>query len=334
MRPIILFRFHDSLPVCHERLKLLNALNPGVPIYGLYGGPPEDLSAARSALADLVGDIQPTEHHDAHWHWLHVDLDVKHWYRRFGHSVDFDVLFDHEWDILTTDSLTSIYPPVDTNTIAVCSLTPLTREVEDAWEWTGAAAHRPIYMRFIQYMRETFGMGPQQYVSHGPGIVLPRQFLERFVDVEDIDLVISEIAYPAYAQAFGFQIINNNFRQAGVIDLSEEDFFNAQDQVVTYEHLVTEFVKPHGRRAFHPVKYSFGPREFRAIQRLSRNRVPYRWLHAAWRKLLPPPSYIRYCYPPAAESWPALTRSYVWRARKLLRRDLGAAIAKSRFRQS
>lgn len=273
-RPLILFRFHEEFELCRERLELLSALNPDVPIYCVYGGPPESFAPARSSVMDLVEDVHLAESHDFMWHWLHMDLDVKHWYRAVGHALEFDVLFDYEWDILTVNGITSICPQIDQNTVALCSLTKLTPSIEREWVWTGLHEYRPAYDRFIDHMRVTFGMGALQYVSHGPGTVLPRRFLEQFAELDDIELVISEITYPAYAQALGFALVNNNFRAGSVIDHSEDSFFNSDGEPIRYERIVSEFMKSDGRRAFHPVKYSFS---LARMDRLRRRR--------AWRRL-------------------------------------------------
>ena len=263
--PLILFRFHDSLAICRERIKLLRALNPGVPVYGVYGGPAEGFELAHSALGDLLADLQITEQHEPFWHWLHMDLDVKHWFRKVGRSVEFDFLFDHEWDLLTTDALTTIFPDIGQDAIALCSLTELTPDVEDTWRWTSWPEHRPDYERFVDYMSKTFGMGPLRYVSHGPGTLLSRSFLERFAEVEDVEMVISEIKYPAFAQVLGFDVVNNKFRTGPLTDHGEDAYFNSDDKPIAFARVVSELVKPGGRRAFHPVKYQFTLSQLRAL---------------------------------------------------------------------
>lgn len=272
-RPIILFRFHEQFELCRERVELLSVLNPGVPIYGVYGGPPEAFAQAAAAVGDLLVDLRPAEVHDAEWQWLHMDLHVKHWYRDLGQSVPFDVLFDHEWDLLTTEALTSIYPQVDQNTIALCSLTRLVPELERHYHWTAHPAHRPAYRRFLKYMRDTFDMGPLEYISLGPGSVLPRRFLEEFAQLEDVDSVHSEISYPAFAQVLGFNLVNNNLRSAGVDDQSEDAYFHCEpDRPIASHRIVSEMMKPDGRRAFHPVKYSFTKDRLRELERARRKR--------------------------------------------------------------
>jgi hypothetical protein len=265
-RPLILFRFHEQFELCRERLEFLSALNPGVPICCVYGGPPENFAAARSSVTDLVEHVHLAESHDFIWHWLHMDLDVKHWYRAVGRTLEFDVLFDYEWDILTVDALTSIYPQIDQNTIALCALTKLTPSVERAWQWTGWPEYRPAYIRFLEYMQATFGMRELQYASHGPGTVLPRHFLEQFAELDDVEIVISEITYPAYAQVLGFQLVDNNLQAGSVIDHFDDPIFNSDSEPIRYERIVAELLKPDGRKAFHPVKFSFAERRLQELR--------------------------------------------------------------------
>lgn len=264
-RPLILFRFHEEFELCRERLELLAALNPGVPIHGVYGGSPENFEAARSSVTDVVEDVHLAEPRRFMWHWLHMDLDVKHWYRAVGRSLEFDVLFDYEWDILTLDGLASIYPPIDQNTIALCALTELTPSIEREWQWTGWPEYRPSYERFMEYMRTKFGIGALRYASHGPGTVIPRRFLEQFAELEDVELVISEISYPAYAQALGFELVNNNLQRGSVVDHFDDQFFHSDSAPIRYERIVAEVLKPDGRKAFHPVKFSFSEHDLREL---------------------------------------------------------------------
>lgn len=326
-KPIILFRFSERFDVCCERLELLHALSPKVPIYGLYGGPPGGFAAARAAISPWVVDLHATYERPTDWHWLHMDLDVKQWYRNVGHAVDFDVLFDYEWDILLTVNISSIYPRLDQDTIALSSVTKLTTAVEREWQWTGWPEYRPQFERFREYMKDRLGIGELEYVAHGPGSIFPKRFLERFADVEDIDMVISEISYSAYAQALGFRIVNSNIRRGSVVDVGDDAVFNTEGRTIKYERILAELMDPNGRRAFHPVKYSFSLSHLRQLQKLARRDGVARKAGVVWHTALPPASFICQSYPGAKRNRLALSAAYV-------RRLLGFARAGIRDRWS
>jgi hypothetical protein len=245
---IILFCFHANFDVCRERIAILHALNPGIPIYGLYGGPQEEESAAHSALDPFLVDIQPCSFvHSSEWKWMHPDLMIKNWYRNFGRHLEFERLYGYEWDILTAAALRKICPPIDASTVALCSLTEWSPFIEEHWSW----ARGPGYLKFRAYAAVKFGMESLPYMSHGPGPVLPRPFLEKYAATEDIDFTISEMALPAYAVALGFRVINNNFRGPF---LEQNPYFNCRGIEIKRNSIVEQLADPHGRRVFHPVK--------------------------------------------------------------------------------
>jgi len=118
--------------------------------------------------------------------------------------VPFEFIFDYEWDILTAAPLEQIYPgKYDNRTVALCAVTPFTEEIEESWFWSSSSYYRPRLLEFLGYMAEKFNLMSLQYASLGPGPLFSRSFVDEFSWTEDVDLINSEIAFPAYAQALG-----------------------------------------------------------------------------------------------------------------------------------
>lgn len=253
---IILFRFHDRFDVSKQRIELLTKQNPSVPIFGLFGGNKSLYEKAQSELSDQLIDIYLDKHDDPQWKWLHPDLSLKDWFRNFGKNIHFDFIYDYEWDIATFDALVNIYPATKSNTLYFSGVKYLTSETKILWDWTGKEPHKSQYEKFSRYMKSTYGVEHLDIGTLGPAPLLSREFLEQFSESEDIDWVISEISYPAYAQAFGYNIVDNTFHPGWFSDDAKR-YFNCNDDLIQESTMIEEFKKIKGRKIFHPFKEMF-----------------------------------------------------------------------------
>jgi Coenzyme PQQ synthesis protein D (PqqD) len=247
-RGVILFRFHGQFDVCRERLRLLRHFNPDVPIYGLYGGPPEHWDDARHSVGDAVVHLHMWSAADPYWKWQHSDLAVKEWFRAYGQAIPFDLLYDCEHDLLMCAPLHELYPPLPANGLAFSAVRP-TESIANQWYWTASPDKRPSYLAFRDYLAERYGVESIEQLILGPGPLLTRRFLTAFCELEDCDLVQNEIAYPAFAQALGFRLVDNLFwsKESGRL-------FHCDGGSVEWKEIESE-LQCGTRRAFHPVKY-------------------------------------------------------------------------------
>jgi hypothetical protein len=126
-------------------------------------------------------------------------------------------------------------------------------ETKKRWDWTGNEPHKSLYEKFASYMKSTHGVESLDIGTLGPAPLLSRKFLEQFSDTEDIDWVISEISYPAYAQAFGYDIVDNTFHPGWFSDDAKR-YFNCNDDLIQESTIIEELKKKTGRRIFHPFK--------------------------------------------------------------------------------
>lgn len=254
-KAIILFRFHTAFEVCRERIELLRKYNIDIPIYGLYGGKKENVDSAKVIVGSLLTHLYIDNHTNPEWKWLHPDLSLKAWYRDYGKSLSFEYLYDYEWDILAFDSLENLYPKIEPNTLYFSAVKTLSPEVKAKWDWTSKEPYKRNYEKFISYMKKTFGNKEYDTAVLGPAPFLHKSFIERFSQVEDIDWVLNEISYPAYAEAFGYKIKDNGFHP-GWFTSEARTYFNCHsDAPIAKDTILSEHAKPNGRRIFHPVKY-------------------------------------------------------------------------------
>lgn len=254
-KSVLLFRFHNNPEVARERIKILQYFNPDVAIHALYGGKGSGASAAQSLLEPLVEswwvypDSMPEE-----WKWQHTDLVLKHWFKTVGCDLEFDHLYSYEYDMLLAASLEDLYPKITKNQIALAAFEPFTKEIENRWVWTAQEPNRAQFLQFCEYLNVNYGIARQRFVCLGPGPLFSKNFLEEWSKTEDIDLVHDEIAYPAYAEALGYECLNNGLHPGFGKPPGEEYFSCRRSSRVTDEMLKLQLSLADGVRAFHPVK--------------------------------------------------------------------------------
>jgi len=246
-RRIILFRFHDQFDACRERLRLLRHFNPDVPIYGLYGGPPEDWDDARRSVEDAVVHLHTWSAVDPYWKWLHTDLAVKEWFRAYGHAIPFDLLYEYDYDMLVCAPLHEVYPPLPANGLAFTAVRR-TESMANRSQWIAHPEYRPSYLAFCDHLAGRYGVDSIEHIILGPGPLLTRRFLTAFCQLEDCDLVLNEISYPAFAQALGFTLVDNRFYNE-----ESERLFHCWGGSIDWKDIESE-LRSGLRRAFHPVK--------------------------------------------------------------------------------
>jgi hypothetical protein len=257
MGSLILFRFHEEFDLCKERVKLLRALNPDVPIHGIFGGPRLESAAAVKALGSLLDGFYTIPVSDAHWKLLHEDLTHAMWFRDAGHRVKFDYVYEVQYDLLLTEELSLIYPAIDQSMVAVSGLQSLDL-VRTQWFWTNFGMIRKRANRFLEYIETQFGVR-QRFVSQGPFPVLSRRFEEALCGVdlpyEIFDYIVAELSLPGLVEALGFTVVDTGIHPPWMPRHPRCPLFHCEKTpAISFEQIAAELANPHGRRAFHPVK--------------------------------------------------------------------------------
>lgn len=109
IKRIILFRFHKEFTVCRNHLRIIRVFNPGIKIYGLYGGSEKDFFKAKKLPIKQIFKV-PLD--DSHWKWTNGDLCVRWWYKEFGRKFKFDLLHVFEWDMILLESVEKYFPKI------------------------------------------------------------------------------------------------------------------------------------------------------------------------------------------------------------------------------
>ena len=270
VKRVIVFRFHKAPLVSRSRVALLRELNPGVPIYGLFGGPRGIKGAAlRAGARTLVGlDAVHSSNEAGVWNWRHSDLVLAAWYREFGADIPFDVVHVIEWDLLLVEPLAKLYASVPPGAVGLTALTPIS-ELEAEWTWLRREEGRREWETLLARARAEWGYDGTPYGCLGPGPCFPRSFLEAFAALSPPPLCNDELRLPLFAQVLGFPIADTNLRGPWRGE-REDPFFHFRAPDIELSAIKGELAKPGGWRAFHPVRSRLDPQQLLNGSRTSR----------------------------------------------------------------
>ena len=84
MKKIIIFRFDRKVRICQNHLKLIQKLNPGIEIHGVYGGEAKDFSKYRKALSKYFMSCYCIPQKNPYWKQKNFDLALQDWYKDLG----------------------------------------------------------------------------------------------------------------------------------------------------------------------------------------------------------------------------------------------------------
>jgi hypothetical protein len=254
----ILFWFYRDVALCRNRLRLLRRRNPGVPIYGLYGGPPADAARFSAVLSGLLDDFWAfTDDRDTRWKWRNGDIMLSRWFVERGASLPWDSVFLAQWDLVAVAPLSGLLPPMAVDDMLISGLRPV-REVEAWWQWVrGEARHE--YDEFLAHVAAAYGPVRDPLCCQFIGLVAPRSFMARYAAIDRPELGFLEYKLPVYAQAFGTPLVADTcFRpwwpeEPATSGASRtESLVHAWATPVRLPVMVYESLRPHGRRLFHP----------------------------------------------------------------------------------
>jgi hypothetical protein len=250
MKRIILFRFHQDLDVCKQRLEMLQNLNSSIPIYGLCGGSRAFLASAKRQLRHLCVSIHSPPKHDAHWHWKNGDLAIRSWFKDVGFLLDFDMLHVIEWDLLLASPIADLYRHVPKGSLGLSGVQKIA-EVGRRWNWTTKETKREEYLALLKHVRRHYGYTKNPLCCFAPGACIPKDFLVRYAAHRIPPYSNDEVRLPLYAQIFGFLIADNRLCST---QYEPEEFalFNTDKVEVPLRAIAQELKQRNDQRAFHP----------------------------------------------------------------------------------
>ena len=110
---------------------------------------------------------------------------------------------------------------------------------------------------------EAIRIYPCSLCYHGPGQQLSRAFLETYAEERVLELCHDEARLPAYADAFGFKLVDNGFCRKW-FNKAEWKYFNCEQKEIADGIIHQELKKKNGKRVFHPVRRVVGLADLKA----------------------------------------------------------------------
>lgn len=273
MKRILLFRYHHQFERNRELLRFQQFLNPGIKIYGLYGGPPENLEQANEILGDVLEHNYLLKHPNPDWNWKNSDMSFQVWYRDFGHQLDFDFVHVIEWDLLYFEPLEKLFAHVPENALGLTGLIPL-KKIEKIWYWTRNPEKRREWVQLMEFFKKEFEYNQEPYAMLGPGTTLPKNFLESIRHIETPDLGNDELRIPLLAQSYRFPMHDTGFFRKW-FSRREFRFFNSNAFVVKQKTMEKQLKLKKGRRVFHPCNQNFSFEDFMKLHELTKLKRKY-----------------------------------------------------------
>lgn len=252
MKKIIIFRFDRHPRICQNHLNLIKRLNPHTLIYGIYGGVEKDFQKYKKHLGLYFENLYCIKNKSSDWKWKNFDLALRDWYKDFGYNVDFDMAYIIEWDLIITDSIDNAYKHIGKNEVGLTGLTDLSN-ISNRWSWVTVEPEKSQWISLLSFVKKKYGYLKKPFASLGPGLCIPKIFLEKYSKTEVPELVHDEIRVPLFAQIFGLTCKDTGFYKKWY-SREESVFFNCHRLLINIEIIKKEIKKRNGRKAFHPFR--------------------------------------------------------------------------------
>jgi hypothetical protein len=255
----VLLWIYKEPRVCLNRARWLRTLNPGTPIYCLYGGPMADAALFEAALSGLIDDFFAF---DRPWReeekWLHGDRMLAVWHEERGAGLEWDTILIAQWDLVMTAPVRALCGTLKRDELLLPGLRTIA-EVRSFWWWLRPGS--PEVADYLAFEAELSARGERlrdPLCCNFLAAALPRRFMERYSKEAPMTGFL-EYKVPMMAQAWNFPFcLDHAFNP---VWLNERLFSRFERYWVTL-HAEKEPVKtvvvaanrlwPWGKRVFHP----------------------------------------------------------------------------------
>lgn len=258
-RIAILFWFYDYLDVCLNRIELLRALNPGIAVFGLYGGDLEREEEFKHRLSPLLDDFYSFPEVAApSWKWEHGDKLISRWYADVGHRFEWDTVVVVQWDILILRPLKRLLRNLRAHEIFLNSVEEIGSNT-DTWFWT-SSRNPHLHRRFKSFkdrLQLSAGYEGPLYKCLFILPCLPRSFLESYSRLKDDEDGFVEYRVPSWAACLqvpfaDLRELNAWYPERPGDFVGRRRFLIPIKILIPLVAVIVERLIPWGARSFHP----------------------------------------------------------------------------------
>lgn len=235
---IILFRFHDHFDICANRLKIIRHYNPGIGIWGLFGGKKTDIAKAKKLKLNHVWYI-PLD--DPYWKWLNGDLAIRWWYREYGHKINFGLLHVFEWDMIFLGNIDKEFKHIK-NGVGITNRQPLA-PIYDSWSWVAPKRGRKEWLGLKKLVQDRYNWQNKPLAGIFGGAILSKKFLDKFADEDIPSLCNDEVRLSLFAQSFKMSVYDTKLKN---------NYFYTKKKPISSK--IVYKMASHGLKSFHPVR--------------------------------------------------------------------------------
>jgi len=209
MRLAILCSCYKDLALTSHRLKRLRKMNPGVPLFILYGGPLESAHLFRCGLAPFADDFYVFSHDWApEVKWRRFDLLISQWFLENGVKFDWDSIALVQWDCLVCQSVKKLFSTVKEEELLLPGLR-LIPQNEASWRWShgDGTGMREEYLCFLEITEREYGnIENFLYSCILITACLPKSFLARYSMRQGRETGFLEYTIPTLAKLWGYHV--------------------------------------------------------------------------------------------------------------------------------
>jgi hypothetical protein len=204
----ILFWFYKDIDLCRNRLEILRALNKNVPVFGLFGGAPNEAANVERSLGGYLDNFYVFEdERDDFWKWKNGDLIIADWFRKRGRFLDWETIIVVQWDMLILGPVKSVFSMLKPGEALLSGLRPAA-EVAKWWMWidVGDPEVERDLQDFIKRLKLDYNYHGDLWCCQFIVVCLPRQFLNLYVDAGPPEEGFLEYKVPTMARMFGIPL--------------------------------------------------------------------------------------------------------------------------------
>lgn len=251
----ILFWFYKNPLICKNRLVILRKYNPGLKIYGLYGGDLKEAERYKKNLNKYLDDFYISPFKNPKWKWINGDLMLLDWFKKRGKNLSWESLAVVQWDILILAKITHLFQGIKRGQLYLSGLRKLNKKLESRWMWTKPRGiHRRNYINFKRHIKNLYGFRQDLSCCLFIFPLLPRIFFKKYNSIENSKIGFIEYKIPTYAKIFKIPMFRKDIGVHWFIEKLPKNSFplNADSNEISKAFVESELERENGFRMFHP----------------------------------------------------------------------------------